>query len=782
MSMNFQRSGLGLSFCVRTAAAVLSIGLAERAFGQAVLDVEGSTLTSYKASPTTSQDVSPIFTQRGVGLDGMSRGGGTWGWSLAGNSVGGMGSPVARLGSVDLATLAYTTQDVDLALPSAGSGRWVIGRSYNARQRASGAGMDSDGPQGYNWFQSSQPEIAFYDDASNDKDVVYIVYAADRYVEFKRTTTTSSVFKGKNGAAGVVEHKTGSPDTWEYTDQAGVVTTFFGSNTSSNRANWQVWKIKDPAGNTAYVGDASSASTATTAGYNTDGTIALAYDAADRRYTYTYATVGVSRLTRVKAETRTGGTWASPTGLATVGTVDYAYYTADDSGKGKIGDLKTVTLTTPLSSGTDLVKTKYYRYYTEAWTNSDDARGTPHALKMVVGYEGVRNYDWGVDGALDGDYLTASDSALKPYADAWFEYENPSTDDRRRITKAFFIGECGCSGGGGAGTYEFTAEQRNNTPPDDYASHVANTTYSSVYMTRSVVKRPDTTYATYVFDETAQPLDVIVTDTIPSGSPGQTWTTKVVRNNVGVVTSVGTPASRDSYTHSSGSLSTLPAAGLVTPQGLVSGGNLDSLPKATKWSVGASGAASLRSSRVLGSVSKTIGTGTTMDIVRPTIAESWIYTQDTATEGNGTGPAGAYKTAFAYTYWGTGAELSPKSITTTMPSVSTSNNGPGSSMTTTRYLRKDGTTAFSLGAEGNYHYAQFTNGLMVKQIRDAKTNGTFASGDDPSTDFGISETGSGDDLVTTYVYDAQGRTGRARRGRPRRSRTTPGWRTSARWC
>jgi RHS repeat-associated protein len=147
-----------------------------------------------------------------------------------------------------------------------------------------------------------------------------------------------------------------------------------------------------------------------------------------------------------------------------------------------------------------------------------------------------------------------------------------------------------------------------------------------------------------------------------------------------------------------------------------------------------------------------------MDIVRPTIAESWIYTQDTATEGNGTGPAGAYKTAFAYTYWGTGAELSPKSITTTMPSVSTSNNGPGSSMTTTRYLRKDGTTAFSLGAEGNYHYAQFTNGLMVKQIRDAKTNGTFASGDDPSTDFGISETGSGDDLVTTYVYDAQGRT------------------------
>jgi len=743
------RKLLAGALCTAGAAASLR-GTSVQA--QQILEVEGSTLTAYLAGVTTTQDVAPHFTQRGVGIDGMSRGGSMWGWSLAGNSLGGVGTPVARLGSVNLATLAYSAQEVDLALPSAGSGRWVIGRSYNVRQRASGSPIDSDGPQGFNWFQSSQPELSFYNGATDADDMVYLVFGADRYIEFKRTTLTSNVFKGKNGAAGVIEYKSGSPDTWEYTDQAGVVTTFFGSNTSSNRANWQVWKITDPAGNVAYVGDSSSASTATTAGYNADGTISTAYDAAGRRYTYSYTTVGVSRLTQVLAEIKSGGTWASPTGLATVGTVDYTYYTTNQTGKGLIGDLQTVTVTTPLSSGVDLVRTKYYRYYEQSWSNTTDRRGTPHALKLVVGFEGVRNYDWSVDGTLDGDYLTATDADLKPYSEAWFEYEDHAADNRRRITKAFFNGECGCSGGSGTGTYEFTPQEAGT-----YATQIANTSYSNAYMTRSVVKRPDNTYATYTFDEVGQPLDTIITNTDPSGSPSQRWTTNTSRNASGAGSFTSTPANNASYTHSTGGLSTAPAAGYVSGQVLDTSGNLTNFSLSSNWSVGTSGTAYLKSSRMLSSVSKTIGSGTTMDIIRPVVTESWMYTQDTTTVGNGTGPAGAYKTTYAYTYWGTGAELTPKTVTTTMPSVSTSNNGPGASAVTTQYLRKDRTSAFSLGADGNYNYSQFTNGQLTKQIRDAKTNGSFVSGDDPNTDFGISETGDGDNLVSTYAYDAQGR-------------------------
>src|SRR5262249_38724447 len=61
---------------------------------------------------------------------------------------------------------------------------------------------------------------------------------------------------------------------------------------------------------------------------------------------------------------------------------------------------------------------------------------------------------------------------------------------------------------------------------------------------------------------------------------------------------------------------------------------------------------------------------------------------------------------------------------------------------------------------GTYTYTAFTNGRLTKRIVDCQTNnnsGDFASGDDPSTNFGITETGDGLRQITTYTYDDQGR-------------------------
>lgn len=136
-----------------------------------------------------------------------------------------------------------------------------------------------------------------YDDATDTEDMVYLVYGADRFAEFRRTGAGASTYKGVNGAAGIFEHVTGSPDLWIYHDPHGTRTYFFGGNTASNTADWQIWKIVDAAGNTAYVGDASSAATAVTAGYTAEGWIAKAYDGAGRRYCYTYSAspIGGSR-------------------------------------------------------------------------------------------------------------------------------------------------------------------------------------------------------------------------------------------------------------------------------------------------------------------------------------------------------------------------------------------------------------------------------------------------------------------------------------------------------
>jgi len=311
------------------AAAILSSS-GSILLGDQILETYSDSLTSYQyTSATAIQAVRPQVTQRGVNLDGSMRLGSTLPMALAGNPFGdGAGwSGNRKLDSVSMNLGAVELTEVDLSLPAKGFS-WVIGRSYNGMQKDSGGShLDSNGYQGRNWFQMSQPEIVLYDDATNTKDVIYLVYGADRFLEFNRTGTSSNEYKGKNGAAGVVQFASGGvsePDTFTYTDSVGNQFVFFGFDADASTAAGQFWKAVDPAGNTAFVGDATTGSTAISSGYSS-GKILKAYDTSDRRYTYTYTTIdSVSRLTQVKAETKTSGTWASPSGVAEVGKVDSA--------------------------------------------------------------------------------------------------------------------------------------------------------------------------------------------------------------------------------------------------------------------------------------------------------------------------------------------------------------------------------------------------------------------------------------------------------------------------
>jgi len=83
---------------------------------------------------------------------------------------------------------------------------------------------NSNSYQGVNWFQSSQPELVFYDDAtSSDDDLMYLVYGADRFIAFRRLLTaeepdtfSTTQWRAINGAGGVLESEAGTggePDT-----------------------------------------------------------------------------------------------------------------------------------------------------------------------------------------------------------------------------------------------------------------------------------------------------------------------------------------------------------------------------------------------------------------------------------------------------------------------------------------------------------------------------------------------------------------------------------------
>lgn len=120
---------------------------------------------------------------------------------MAGNPFGESWDSNNRLGDlrVDLGT--YQPTEVDLGLPAAGFRWWWAARGIPVRttRAAMSSAMDR---MGLNWFQSSQPEMVLFDHATNTKDAIYLVFGADRYVEFIRTGTSSTEYKGKNGTAG----------------------------------------------------------------------------------------------------------------------------------------------------------------------------------------------------------------------------------------------------------------------------------------------------------------------------------------------------------------------------------------------------------------------------------------------------------------------------------------------------------------------------------------------------------------------------------------------------
>ncbi len=698
-----------------------------------LLETHADTLTTFRAGRTATQDVRPRHEQRAVGLDGGAREAATIALSVAANPFERSLAGQAVLNEIRLDTGTWSPTIVDLSLPAPGF-RWNVGRSMNARQDDSGA-FDSDGPQGANWFQTSQPEIVLYDHSSdNTKDVLVLVLGADRYAEYVRAGTTSNQYKGKNGAAGCFDYQSGSPDLWVLTDQHGTQVTFLGFNTASARADGQLWKIEDTAGNKAYVGDPSSASSAVTSGYDTGGRLIKAVDTASRRYSYSYTADAMPRLAEVKAETKSGGSWeGTPTGLAEVGRVEYAYYGSESHGDP--GDLKTVKTTLPLSdSGVNDVRVQYFRYW-EGTYNSSTNPGYPHQVKLFLDHEGTRRFDF-LDASFDQDFLTETTDNLKPYGAAYFEY-----DSSRRVAKTWTSGQCGCSGAA-TGTHEYRYETN--------SSYSDGSGYDTTWARRTSVKRPDNSWITQYFDELGQTLNHLITDADPANtSPAPaTWATKVTRDGSGRVTEVSTPANVTAYTHSTGSLTASTSTGLVNVYTRSTSGDMTGFVTAEKYKTGTSGSAYFVSSATWTSFSESIGDVT---VVRPLIAASRSFATASTTE------TGYDEIGYAYTSYSGASPSQPLALetgTTTYPAVSTTKNGSGETTVVRDHYRKDGLVDFHSETDGSDRIVTFTgfaNGLVTTSTPDANTSSLSP----PSTNF--EHAGTPLNRSTTGTYDEQGR-------------------------
>ena len=754
--------------CVRHAVlgvlAAFSVGSAR---GSQILEEHSATLTKYEAAATPVQGALPNYLQRGVFLDGTSRAPAPFGWALAGNPFGEAWNGSARLGSVSLVTGTYEVTETDLALPAPGMGGWVVGRTYNAQQWTatdSGGGVwvkthsDSNGYQGRNWFQSSQPEIKIAEGASDDLDVLYLVYGADRYVEFKRQGTSGTAFntfKGVNGAAGAVLFTpvgtSGEPDTFTLYDQVGNRAVFFGFDADAGAAAGQLWKTIDTAGNTAFVGDSSTGSAAVSAGFDGSGRILFAYDAADRRYSYTYTTLdSVVRLTQVKAETKSSGTWASPGGVAEVGRVEYSYYQTGATTYGDAGNLRTVKITTPLSpSGISSVAQKYYRYWTGTY-NAATNPGHPYSLQYVLNFEGTRAYDW-TDSTLNDSFLTATESSLKPFAESYFEY-----DSSQRIRSFWGNGQCGCSGTGN-GTHALSYPVQ---------GALGSTSGYSADITFKTEVDPPETKALFQqhFDKAGQPLSRMDTSSSGLGLWGSgvfgTAITgdAVTRSASGVISDHSARSNLTAFDNNKTIFTEAfirsDTLGLTKVSGPVTSGDLTGLKAHDKWKKGTGGSANLSATTEYTSASVTVGS---VGLVRPLVSDRWAYSQTTTTEASGgSGPAGSYRTRHIYTMHTGDAALRPKIIETVAPAVATANNGENQPASTLTSYRTDGRAELTKSADGNVDYTGYnTFGLVSTRIVDAYTGHADLAGSGNPGDWSTPNTAS--HLKTTYTYDAQGR-------------------------
>ena len=792
-----QRSGVRVALGrVRSLAVVAGLAAGLSAAGMTARAQEAMPQTASilmtpianSCSVTTPQGVKPTPLTPLNGYDGVARATGMAVYDIFN------GDPYEQadcsifymVGDVNMVSGSYAPTAVDINVAWAGPS-WPIVRTYNSQQGFFGdsengltwTSCQSNGPQGRNWFQGSMSGL-LVDGTQNapppagvtpqqpllGSDPVVIpvnlrlIVGADRYITltFANTVRDGSngdhyVYKGTNGSSAWAEYIPSStgPDLINVKTRDGMEYTYFGTNTAAGNAAGKLWKQTDAVGRTSVIGTISSgtfsysltnATTAAGAYSGVDKLTAWGQVEADgttvrRNARYTYNTS--NKLTSVIVYEGTGTT-------TEVERVEYTYYTdTSGTGPGYDGDLRTATVTTPLSTtGQSIARTTYYRYETQLASGSSAFLAS--RVKLVLGPEGFRRYGADNGGA---DPTTASDGVLKAYSDAFLEY-NSSTDSRGRVTAATFSGLCGCSGGGTLGRYEFTY----GTNGADHATLLVNSPgYSNNSAWYTEILQPDSTKVRQYFDISGQALSTV--KIVGSGTSAQTWATIRTRDTNGRISMIGTPASGSATFNLSApdsSSNQISSSGMVTVISRSTSGPTTGLPTEVAIASGWSDTSPVKirfTDYVTTAITSSLGTGDPR-LVNPLVSSSSVYPV--------AGSTTAETTTFSYSFH-SGSNILPSQITVTAPAVSTGKNGSGSGTSTVQFVRKDGSVWMLQDQLGIYGYTgRNWMGLPVISVRDINPSGissmTSLNADGDASTITVSGNTA---LASWNTYDAQGR-------------------------
>lgn len=417
---------------------------------------------------------------------------------------------------------------------------------------------------------------------------------------------------------------------------------------------------------------------------------------------------------------------------------EFTRYGASES-YGTLGDVKVRIEQEPDGSGGWIDNTaRYFRYY-----KSGDTNGTTGDVKFIVEPDGVKRLLGALSSSSLSDLPTANNTQVGTYASMYYEY-----DGSHRVTTAAAMAGCGGCGGGGLGgtsTFAYTANGSYGTPSDP----------RNAWKLKTVQTLPDSNKQTIYTNIYGQVMLALFEDT--SVSPTRKWYKFTKYNSVGNIVLQAEPSAitghddtkidlmdnvSSNYTYLADSAGLIHVTDYYTS---TSGGINDStaggvtdLVQYHKIKQGETGTA-LKLEEL--NYFKHTGDGTD---VYP-VANKIVYPSDS-------NQSLTITTGYAYTWHSSSTKISQR--TTTLPVISTAQNGSNSSNTITEVFDDQGNMTWKRDERGfitRFVYDQ-VKAVVIQRIDDVDTS---AVSDEPS---GWATPGTGGlHLVSDFTYDEEGR-------------------------
>jgi YD repeat-containing protein len=432
-----------------------------------------------------------------------------------------------------------------------------------------------------------------------------------------------------------------------------------------------------------------------------------------RKFVYTLS-AGATRLDKIDVYEKNGANWDLYV------KVDFTYF-EDVTGavEGTTGDLIGVKLERLLSPASTWLERRWRMCYWTGTFNSSTNPGYPYQVRSVVGPQEVRDFEVANPGV---DIYTKTTSQLASYVDFTAEYEAD-----KRVDKLDLKAGCGC--GGSEGLYTFDWAVYAGTPSDlNSWAHQVLVTYPSANGGKLIVD----------YNKYHQVLNRVFQE-VASDSSSRRWIRTYRHDTTGRLTDSYSVKASTLYTDLTHTVTTSLTAGMRRIFAYASNDSLSTV----KLRDPANGNENYQ----LKTVFTLFVSG---DRRRYVLDSTTVYPSET------TADTGGKQTSFSYTYHSSD-NIAPKLRTTTLPVVSSGENGSGTAVVLKDYFELDGLHTWSKDGDGYVHYSGYDSNRRTLTLRVRDLNTSSPPSGVPSPPDTVFNTSSGLNLTEAWEYDSQRR-------------------------